>query len=146
MVEICSVIAVCDILRGDLIKSRGKSCGISIIDKTDNVRYCDRITTLDNCFNLGSYSECRQEILARILPKVYIVILSNAYEITVDSTSKPSIPYANSILERWYAEGYRTLEDVDAALAEYKRKKAGDGSSFDVDEWFEAALKRTYGE
>ncbi len=73
-------------------------------------------------------------------------MLRRAYEITVDSTTKPSIPYANSILERWYAEGYRTLADVDAALAEYKRKKAGDGSSFDVDEWFEAALKRTYGE
>ena len=73
-------------------------------------------------------------------------MLRRAYEITVDSTNKPSIPYANSILERWYAEGYRTLADVDEALAEYKRKKAGDGSSFDVDEWFEAALKRTYGE
>lgn len=73
-------------------------------------------------------------------------MLRRAYEITVDSTTKPSIPYANSILERWFAEGYRTLADVDAALAEYKRKKAGDGSSFDVDEWFEAALKRTYGE
>ena len=73
-------------------------------------------------------------------------MLRRAYEITVDSTTKPSIPYANSILERWYGEGYRTLADVDAALAEYKRKKAGDGSSFDADEWFEAALKRTYGE
>ena len=73
-------------------------------------------------------------------------MLRRAYEITVDSTTKPSIPYANSILERWYAEGYRTLADVDAALADYKRKKAGDGSSFDVDEFFEAALKRTYGE
>ncbi len=73
-------------------------------------------------------------------------MLRRAYEITVDSTTKPSIPYANSILERWHAEGYRTLADVDAALADYKRKKAGNGSSFDVDEWFEAALKRTYGE
>lgn len=73
-------------------------------------------------------------------------ILRRAYEITVDSTTKPSIPYANSILERWFAEGYRTLDDVEAALAEYRRKKAGDGSSFDVDEFFEAALRRTYGE
>lgn len=73
-------------------------------------------------------------------------MLTLAYETTVDSTSKPSIPYANSILERWYAEGYRTPADVEAALAEYRRKKAGNGSSFDVDEFFEAALKRTYGE
>ncbi len=73
-------------------------------------------------------------------------VIKRAYEITVDSINKPLLSYANKILERWYAEGYRTLEDVEKALAEYKRKKQGNGSSFDVDEFFEAALKRTYGE
>ena len=73
-------------------------------------------------------------------------VIKRAYEITVDSINKPSLSYANKILERWYAEGYRTLEDVEKALAEYKRKKQGNGSSFDVDEFFEAALRRTYGE
>ena len=53
------------------------------------------------------------------------------------------MPYANKILERWFADGYKTVADVDAALADYKRKKSG-GSSFDVDEFFEAALRRTY--
>ncbi len=72
-------------------------------------------------------------------------MLRRAYEVTVDSIGKASIPYANRILERWYADGYRTVEDVDRALAEYKRKKNGDGASFDVDEFFEAALRRTYG-
>lgn len=73
-------------------------------------------------------------------------VLKKAYEITVDSIGKASIPYANTILERWHAEGYRTLEDVERAIAEYKRKKTANGSSFDVDDFFEAALKRTYGE
>jgi len=72
-------------------------------------------------------------------------LLTRAYEITVDSTTNPSIPYANSILERWYAAGYRTIDDVDKALADYKRKKSG-GSSFDVDEFFEAGLRRSYKE
>ncbi len=72
-------------------------------------------------------------------------ILQKAFEITVDSIGKASIPYTNTILERWFAEGYRTLEDIDRAIAEYSRKKTDQGSSFDVDDFFEAALKRTYG-
>ena len=71
-------------------------------------------------------------------------VLRLAYETTVNAINKPSIPYANTILERWYAEGYRTMADVEHALAEYRRKKTE--GSFDVDDFFEAALKRTYGE
>ncbi len=70
-------------------------------------------------------------------------MLTRAYEMTVDAIGKPSMPYANKILERWFADGYKTVADVEAALADYKRKKSG-GSSFDVDEFFEAALRRTY--
>lgn len=71
-------------------------------------------------------------------------VIRLAYEATVDATGKASIPYASKILERWFAEGYKTVEDVERAIAEYKRKKAG-GSSFEVDDFFEAALRRTYG-
>lgn len=70
-------------------------------------------------------------------------MLTRAYEMTVDAIGKASMPYANKILERWFADGYKTIADVEAALADYKRKKNGD-SSFDVDEFFEAALRRTY--
>jgi DnaD/phage-associated family protein len=70
-------------------------------------------------------------------------LITRAYEMTVDAIGKPSMPYANKILERWFADGYKTVEDVERALAEYKQKKNGD-SSFDVDEFFEAALRRTY--
>ena len=72
-------------------------------------------------------------------------MIRHAYETTVHAIGKPSIPYANSVLERWHTEGYHTVEEVENAVAEYRQKKAG-GSSFDVDEFFEAALKRTYGE
>ncbi len=72
-------------------------------------------------------------------------VIRKAYEITVDSTKEhtPSIPYANTILERWHAAGYRTAGEVDAALAEYKKNK--DNGALDVDGFFDAALKRTYG-
>ena len=73
-------------------------------------------------------------------------VLKMAYEITVDSIGKASIPYANSILERWYAEGYRSLEDVKKAIAEYRRQKNSGNANFDVDDFLEAALKRSFGE
>ncbi len=70
-------------------------------------------------------------------------MIEKAYEITVNATSKPSLSYTNKILESWYAEGLTTPEAVDAAAA----KKSGEkptGMSFDVDEFFKAALDRSY--
>ena len=73
-------------------------------------------------------------------------IIRKAYEITVTNTGKPSMAYCNSILDRWNAAGYKTAEQVDAATEEYKKKKnESSGGSFDVDDFFEAALKRSYG-
>ena len=72
-------------------------------------------------------------------------VIRLAYEATVDAIGKPSIAYANTILERWYAEGYRTTEDVTNAMEAYRRQKMG-GSSFDIDDFFKAALKNTYGD
>ena len=73
-------------------------------------------------------------------------MLGLAYDMTVDAIGKASLPYADKILERWHAEGYKTVEDVERATVEYKRQKTDKGSSFEVDDFFEAALKRTYGE
>lgn len=72
-------------------------------------------------------------------------VLKLAYDSTVDAIGKPSVSYTNTILERWYAEGYRTVEDVSRAMEAYRRQKMG-GSSFDADDFFKAALKNTYGE
>lgn len=72
-------------------------------------------------------------------------VIRLAYDATVDAINKPSFSYTNTILERWYAEGYKTVEDVTRAMDEYRRQKAG-GSSFDADDFFRAALKNTYGE
>ena len=72
-------------------------------------------------------------------------VLRLAYEATVNATTNPSVAYANTILERWFAEGYKTAEDVTNAMEEYRRKKLG-GSSFDADEVLNAMLKKTYGE
>lgn len=70
-----------------------------------------------------------------------------AYEITVDAKGAFSFDYANAILENWYTSGVRTKEDAENAVNRYrseKEKKKKSGGSFDTDEFFGLALKRSY--
>ena len=74
-------------------------------------------------------------------------IITLAYEETVNNTSKPSMSYANKVLESWYAEGLKTPADVSAAKE--KRKGASpstatQAASFNVDDFFTAALNRGF--
>lgn len=72
-------------------------------------------------------------------------IIRRAYEITVDSTGKPSIPYAGAILDRWHAEGLTTLQKIEESIEAYKNENNNDGS-FDTDEFLEAAIKHSFGD
>ena len=75
-----------------------------------------------------------------------VEIIERAYEVTADATGKGAFAYANSVLERWNAEGLRTLEDIESS---YKKEGASDKpsvGSFNTDSFFEAAVKRSLGE
>ena len=68
-----------------------------------------------------------------------------AYDKTVDITHEPSPAYANGILERWFADGIDTPEKV--AEADERREEGKRGQverSFDSNDFFEAALRRSY--
>ena len=78
--------------------------------------------------------------------KEFTTKLQNGDEITVSATSKPSIHYANAILEKWFAEGIKNIDDVNSMLEAREQEKVTDGKSFDVDDFFAAALKRSYSE
>lgn len=68
-----------------------------------------------------------------------------AYDKTVDITHEPSPAYANGILERWYADGIDTPEKVEAADEKREEGKRGQVErSFDSNDFFEAALRRSY--
>ena len=67
-------------------------------------------------------------------------VIKKAYEMTVDATQNPSPSYANAILERWHSEGLNDLEAIEKAEAQ----KAPSNGSFDTDDFFEAALKRSF--
>ena len=74
-------------------------------------------------------------------------IIKLAYEETVNATSKPSMQYANKVLESWYTEGLKTPDDV--AKAKEKRKGAQSSpqaTSFNVDDFFNAAINNGFGD
>lgn len=83
-----------------------------------------------------------------------IDVITRAYEVTVDKINEPSVSYMNRVLENWYKSGLTTLEAVEASLETYKKNKAeashgaqtvnGTESGFRTDEFFEAALRRSY--
>ena len=66
-------------------------------------------------------------------------VIRYAYEKNADATKDPTPAYTNAILERWNKEGLKTLADIEAAE---NQKMPGEGS-FDTDDFFEAALKRS---
>ena len=71
-------------------------------------------------------------------------LLVLAYDTSVNNTGAPSMPYMNKVLSNWREAGYQTKDDVARASEEYKKKKEAAESSFTTDEFFEAALKRSY--
>ena len=78
-----------------------------------------------------------------------IAVIRMAYDITVDNTGKVTPKYTNSILERWYAEGLRTAAEVQAYIEKQNADKGRGGviaKSYDVEDFFEAALQRSYEE
>ncbi len=77
-----------------------------------------------------------------------IEVIKLAYDITVDNTQKALPKYMNTILERWYTEGLRTADEVQKYLDRQASDKNGStvAKSYDADDFFEAALKRSYEE
>ncbi len=74
-----------------------------------------------------------------------VPLIEYAYTVTVDKTGKASMPYMNRILTDWYAKGIRTAEDAEREMETYREKKKEKAEgSFRTDEFFDAALRRSY--
>lgn len=71
-------------------------------------------------------------------------LITLAYEVAVNNTGSPSFPYMNKVLSNWREAGYKNAEDVNRAAEEYRKKKETTSGSFSTDEFFEAALERSY--
>lgn len=82
--------------------------------------------------------------------KMPLELIERAFEITVENCGgRAPVDYCNAVLSRWFDSGYRSVEEVEAAMAEYRHDKTGTDKnqkgSFDEDDFFEAALRRSYG-
>ena len=75
--------------------------------------------------------------------KLSIELLTKAYEITIEKTGKISYSYMAKILDNWQIAGIKTVEDVEKSQEEYKSKQKLSMSTFETDDFFEAALKRS---
>ena len=75
--------------------------------------------------------------------KLSIELLTKAYEITIEKTGKISYSYMAKILDNWQIAGIKTVEDVEKSQEEYKSKQKMSMSTFETDDFFEAALKRS---
>ena len=85
-------------------------------------------------------------------------VIGIAYDITVNTSGKASVAYADKILVKWYTAGCRSEAEVEAFIErekqsftsktplkkDEKKTPAGIGS-FDTDEFFQRALERSYG-
>ena len=78
-----------------------------------------------------------------ISQKITMDLIKKAYEITVDKTGKISCNYMAKILDNWHANGFKTIEDVESSLEQYQNKQKMIESTFDTDDFFEAALERS---
>ncbi len=64
-----------------------------------------------------------------------------AYDVAINNGAKVPFSYTAKVLEKWNASGYKSVADVEAARDRYRQQKM-QNTSFDTDEFFEAALKR----
>ena len=82
-------------------------------------------------------------------------IITRAFEVTVDAKGTPNLKYMDAVLANWNRDGLRALADIDASEARFQAKKtekltkkpSADGQgSFNTDDFFAAAVRRSFGE
>ena len=80
-------------------------------------------------------------------------LVEAAFEIAVNNTGKAGLEYMSKILSDWHDSGVRTVEQAEKANADFKaanknkqkfvEKPSNNGASFDTEEFFEKARKRS---
>ncbi len=68
-------------------------------------------------------------------------LIKKAYEVSIDNGKGVSWSYIAKVLENWHDSGIDTVEAAEESLSKHKNRLAM--SSFDTEDFFEAALKRS---
>jgi len=115
--------------------------------------FTDILSQLRKLFGIGSreYTKDENTYFSRwCLEWMFsFEIIKRGYEITIANTDnhKLSYSYLNKVLDNWHKDGYTTVEAIEAAISQRQQDRetaAQPESSFDTDEFFELAVKRTY--
>ena len=78
-------------------------------------------------------------------------LIRRAYEETVSNTDRPTLAYANAILENWHSSGVENGAQAEEKKKEFKSKtskktkKTKTEPGFDLDEFFDLAIARGEG-
>ena len=117
------------------------------------------INILRRLLNLGNRMLTEGEIAAftkwRMEYGFRYEIIHHAYEITLENRNEYNLPYMEAILKKWHEQQLTTKEAIQAyekGYKEDKQRKKTSGSvesskgSFDTDDFFMAAVKRSFGE
>ena len=77
-------------------------------------------------------------------------VIKLAYDIMINAIQKVQPKYADKILEKWHVEGLRTAEEIEKYESEkrgaQKTAQSDPQKSYDLDDFFEAAMKRSFEE
>jgi len=130
-------------------RGREVSDRIAVIERSAHI-----ISKIRQLYGIGdrSLSQTEKSLFEKWTQKFEydIDVIKYAYDITVDNTQKPAPKYTNAIIEKWYAAGLRTLEEIKnyeaSKKGEQKEKVSNSDKSYDLDGFFEAALQRSYEE
>ena len=80
-------------------------------------------------------------------------VIGAAYDVTVNAVGKASVAYTDKILAHWHGEGVRTVSEAEALLEREKSTKRRGAakepkktaaSSFEVGDFFQRAIERSY--
>ena len=123
-----------------------------VVDRINSIEQAkETVYKIKQMFGFGAreLAKSEKEIFSR-WTQTYgydVDVIRVAYDITVNSIQKPVPKYTDKIIEKWYSEGLRTLADVEAY--ESKKKETAQTSSevqksYDIDDFFDAALKRSF--
>ncbi len=135
------------------------------------IRRCEMVYSNEGqvrrLFGLGERSLTKREeaILGRWFSDYGydMEVVGIAYDITVATAQRVGLAYADKILTAWHEAGLKTAAEVEAYLAKEREERAaaanskkankknntaprGTAASFDVGNFFESALARSYGE
>ena len=111
----------------------------------------ESIYRIQQMFGFGARSLTKTEqTLFEKWTQVYgydIDVIKFAYDMMIDAIQKPVPKYADKIVEKWHCEGLRTLADIETY--EKNKKDGAQGNkndpqkSYDLDDFFEAAIQRS---